>query len=413
MNQKRVILAAVLLGLAGCGPTPKPSPAAPPVPPGAIVVPASAAPHANVPATMPVLTPPTETTGRGVADAIARQADAHAQAIEALLAAREQEEIARRAVEAATSKSSGAKPPDVKYPETKAPPENPPTPKPPTGTPSRPSTLPDPEIAPTTIEATAANPNEGISVPEKRPLDLTPTGPPRPPADTPHDDLENILAARVKDDPRDVAAQLDYRLALFLKGEASPQTNDLTGLAGEDRDLVTTILDGLSNFRTNVRNDRNLLLNRKIRPLLDMSDQLRAHADLALANLAVCSKVSSFGVYNPFDAATIPNNGMSPRPAIFYCEVDNFASRVSEKNNFWQTKMRLELVLYTGNGLIVWRDEKVLYADETRAKRRDYFMARRFDLPAAVPGGKYILKATVTDLSANRVAEQSLNVLVK
>ena len=107
------------------------------------------------------------------------------------------------------------------------------------------------------------------------------------------------LSQRVKDYPQDLAAQFDYQAFLLAQGETVPQLPTLAGLSGEDRELLAALMDGLSNFRNAVRADGNLLLSRKVHPILDLSDRLRAQAELTIPTLALCRKVDTFGVYEP------------------------------------------------------------------------------------------------------------------
>src|SRR5207244_2470832 len=94
--------------------------------------------------------------------------------------------------------------------------------------------------------------------------------------------FEQRIAHQVHNFPRDLSAHLDDQLLRFLRDESVPDLNALASLPSEDRELLTALLDGLSNFRSLIRAENNLLVSRKIRPLLEMSDRLRNQADLAI-----------------------------------------------------------------------------------------------------------------------------------
>ena len=51
--------------------------------------------------------------------------------------------------------------------------------------------------------------------------------------------------------------------------------------------LIAAVIDGLINFRNGLRQDNNMLLSRKVRPLLEMADRLRSQADLKIPVIAL------------------------------------------------------------------------------------------------------------------------------
>ena len=50
--------------------------------------------------------------------------------------------------------------------------------------------------------------------------------------------------------------------------------------------------------------------------------------------------------------------------------------------------------------------------DLCRNRRRDFFLADRLTIPASLPAGRYVLKVTVVDDLANRVAESTIPVTI-
>jgi hypothetical protein len=221
------------------------------------------------------------------------------------------------------------------------------------------------------------------------------------------DTLENKLAREARDNPRDVAAQLDYQLYGLLKDEPTPQLASISQLPTEDREVVAALVDGVSNFRTAVRQDNNMLLSKKIRPILDMADRVRTEAELAVPVVALCRKVDGYGKYDPIDPARFPAG--QANPVIVYCEIANFASQMNDQQ-MWETKLRQEVTLYTETGLPVWHDKSRDVVDNCRNRRHDFFMYDLVRLPAQLSVGRYILKITIEDRTANRVREATVPV---
>ena len=231
------------------------------------------------------------------------------------------------------------------------------------------------------------------------------------PANTPAapttDELAQRLAQHVKDYPQDLSAQFDYELYEFLHGESVPDMQKLAGLGTEDRELLAALMDGLSNFRTAARSDNNMLLSRKVRPILEAADRIRTQAELSIPTVALCSRVTTYGNYEPFDPARFAA-GVEHEVAV-YCEVENFSSQL-DSQHLWETSLREEIVLYSDQGQQVWTADRVTprpTIDRSRTRRHDFFLGRLIRLPANLSIGRYILKVSVVDQQVNRVAENS------
>jgi hypothetical protein len=150
-----------------------------------------------------------------------------------------------------------------------------------------------------------------------------------------------------------------------------------------------------------------MLISRKIRPLLDLADRLRAQADLVIPTLSICTKVDGFGVYEPIEPARF--TAMKEHPVIVYCEVQNFASQLNGKK-LWETRLSQEVVLYTESGLPVWQDKTENIPDLARNRRHDFFVVKKTKFPSNIAIGRYLLKVTIVDQQASRVAEATIPV---
>ncbi|MGA2440597.1 MAG: hypothetical protein ABSH08_06545 [Tepidisphaeraceae bacterium] len=234
--------------------------------------------------------------------------------------------------------------------------------------------------------------------------------PPNPHASAPvsgsTDEYEQKLQNLVHDYPRDLGNQLDYQLLRLVRDEPTPDLANVSQLSSEDRDVLLALMDGLSNFRDAARNDGNVMLNRKIQPLLELADRLRSQAQLSIPTVAFCSQVVSYGVYSPMPSSRLPagrNNDL-----IVYCEVANFTS-IQGNDAIWRTRLRQEMVLYTDTGLAVWpaKSNADVFLDQSRNRRHDFFISRLIRLPSSLAAGKYVLKITLMDEQSNRVVEAS------
>ncbi len=223
--------------------------------------------------------------------------------------------------------------------------------------------------------------------------------------------LNRRLAKRVADYPHDISAQFDYQLMQFMMDQPVPNLSTLSNLSDEDREMVSAIMDGLSNYRNNLRADNNMLLSRKVRPLLEMSDRLRSLADLTIPTLALCSEVKGFGNYTPFDGDPPHFSAGLDHPVILYCEVQNFSSQLNDAK-MWQTELDQDAVLYTEGGMAVWNDKTQAVHDTARNRRQDFFIVQRMRLPSTLPIGRYLLKVTIEDKQSHHVAEATQPLLI-
>jgi hypothetical protein len=266
---------------------------------------------------------------------------------------------------------------------------------------------PNGKAAPSAVASPAPAPARVAPQPVQASAVVTPTAAPSISSDA----LEQKLAQHTKDNPRDVAAHLDQQLLWFVRDEPVPQLAAYAPLPNEDRELVSTILDGLSNFRSGIRSDQNMLLSKKIRPMLEMSDRLRSQAELAIPTITLCKRVDGFGVYEPIDPPRFPAG--KEHTVIVYCEVENFSSQLNDKKQ-WETRLSQEVALYfdTEAGMEVWRDKRKSIVDQSRNRRHDFFVVKMFKLPANLTIGRYLLKVSIVDEQVRRIAEATLPVLI-
>jgi hypothetical protein len=150
-----------------------------------------------------------------------------------------------------------------------------------------------------------------------------------------------------------------------------------------------------------------MLLSQKIRPLTEMSDRLASQAELAVPVVALCKRVDGFGNYQPIDPPRFPAG--RENPVIVYCEITNFESRLNDKR-LWQTELTQQVNLYTEAGMLVWPDKSRPVKDECRNRRHDFFLYNVVKLPANLTIGRYLLKVSIEDRTAHRVAESTVPV---
>jgi hypothetical protein len=226
-----------------------------------------------------------------------------------------------------------------------------------------------------------------------------------------NDALAQRLLKRARENPRDISNQLDLQLYGMLNDDQTPELGMLSAMPADDRELVSALVDGLSNFRSTVRQDANMLPAQKMRPLQDMVERLRSQADLTVSTVAICKRVDAFGKYEPITPARFP--AMKENLMIVYCELENFIPKQNDRQ-LWDIRLSEQTSLYTDSGLLVWSDKKQSVTDECRNRRHDFYCFNKISLPASLPIGRYTLKVSIEDENTDpsRVAESSVPVII-
>jgi hypothetical protein len=362
------------LAVSGCASKPAPQAAAPPAPAAPPTRPAA---PAEVAATQPALAP--------ARDVLAEQAAAYAAKMEEILAKR----VAAAEAKHAATRAAATAPAEAtaEQPVIEAPDE---------------IEVPDP-AAVSTKPKPGSNGNRVASRPADPADDAQPAS-----AAVSSDTLLRNLTARAKSYPRDLAVHLDYQLLQLVRDEKVPGMPDIAALPAEDRELLSALLDALSNFRGAVQRDNNMLQSAKVRPLVELGNRLRAQSELTIPTLALCKKVKGFGVYDPIEPEFSAGRAQQ---VIVYCEVENFSSQLNDQQ-VWETKLTQDVVLYTETGLPVWQAKQHTVTDLSRNRRRDFFVVEMVELPGNLTIGRYLMKVSVVDQNANRIAESTLPVKI-
>jgi hypothetical protein len=215
------------------------------------------------------------------------------------------------------------------------------------------------------------------------------------------------LNKRAADYPEDLAAQTDDQIVRLLQEQSVPDMQSLARLAPEDRELLSALLDALTNFRNQLRQNSNMLFSQKIAPLVDLSDRLRSQAELSVPTFVICTDALYFGRYTKLDPARFV--AMQPHKIRIYYEVENFSSILNDASKEYETKLGEQLVLYAeSSGMQVWSSTRQTMHDFSHRRRRDFFVAEEISLPRALTIGRYLLKVTVEDQQARRIAENTV-----
>lgn len=135
-----------------------------------------------------------------------------------------------------------------------------------------------------------------------------------------------------------------------------------------------------------------------------------ASQGLTLAQLQLCTRVDGYGKYVSLDGAPIVAG--KPLMALVYTEVENFTQTSAGTGGEYSVNLSQEVRLYSEAGTAVWSRPKQVSRDNSKNRRRDFFLVQRIEIPGNLAPGRYDLKVTVRDEDANAVSERSVPITI-
>ena len=217
--------------------------------------------------------------------------------------------------------------------------------------------------------------------------------------------FEDVFRDRLTSRDGTAARAFDARLFEMLTGQPLPGGASPANLSPADQRILDALLPRLNEFRSGYQSGELRDPAQVARPLIELAAEMRQQTGLALPTVALCNNVRGFGDYDPMSPVFPVGN---TRPTVLYVEVDNFKSERLSTNGDYETSLLLTAVLYDPEGNPVLSLGPDPIKDHARRPRRDFFLAGRLNLPATVTPGSYILKVTVKDELAQRVAQGSI-----
>ena len=140
-------------------------------------------------------------------------------------------------------------------------------------------------------------------------------------------------------------------------------------------------------------------LGDRVRNMFDQSP-------IAIRHIELCRRVRGYGVYEPFETDVFLAG--RKQPMIIYAELSNFTPVKSDDGRY-EVHLSQDVVLYNEpDGLAVWRQPKVDIVDESRNRRRDFFVVQMIKLPARLNVGKYVLKVRINDVNGGSLDEAAI-----
>lgn len=213
--------------------------------------------------------------------------------------------------------------------------------------------------------------------------------------------LIDRLQEHVANEPNDLAAQWKLSLLQLADGRGSEAATISPEITQEDGEMIAAAIHVVEQVRRATQ-ETGPAADQALAAVDDLRHRLMREAELLIPKVALCTKVSTFGVYDEMDhAALLPYR---PNRTIVYCELDNFQSEPTGDGEYRVTlSSRLEIL--TPDGRSLWNHEEPRIEDRSKQRREDFFLAQLVMLPPSLGPGDYVLKVTVEDQAAAKATE--------
>lgn len=213
------------------------------------------------------------------------------------------------------------------------------------------------------------------------------------------------LERHLSEQPNDLTGHLRLRYLYLAEGRLEKAKAPPVGLDPDRAVLLMKWLSAAVSVERSLQ-DPSQVSSETASAIRDLQDWAGDHADLEIARLVLCTRIHSYGSFDPIPEGFLASGRANQ--AFVYCEVQNFGSEMTAGGKF-RTRIAHHLELLTPQGHSVWKDtEQMEVADECLNRRHDFFFNRLFQLPRGINPGQYILKITVEDKIKLRVDQATL-----
>lgn len=219
------------------------------------------------------------------------------------------------------------------------------------------------------------------------------------------DSMDAAVAFHDRQPPGDNATfdeQLDYRLMAVLAGEYEQARQPLPLATSQQQAMASHLVETLIAVREGRGGDPSAETARVLRELDSLYEALTPEAELSIPKFVLCKAVRGFGQYSEIEPATFAA-GVALE-FVTYAEVRDFAHRQQDGGEYVSRFAMKTAVLNSVGDVVLELDDPDI-VDRSRTRRRDCFIPRLVRLPAVLSPGQYVVKVTLSDKIAEKVAE--------
>lgn len=198
-------------------------------------------------------------------------------------------------------------------------------------------------------------------------------------------------ASRAPDEPQPVATD-----SVALQQFAVYPPTDARQAAAEIGQPVHAVQAAHTAVADDAQNVTTIQPATHLAPASNAAARLDEQAPLGVNNLALCSEVTSFGVYTQFD----PPRFAAGDQVLVYAEIENYRSDATDQG--YHTALAASYTILDSNGHRVDSQQFPLVNDYCRNPRRDFFVRYFVTLPTKIAPGSYTLELLVEDTKSHK-----------
>jgi hypothetical protein len=225
------------------------------------------------------------------------------------------------------------------------------------------------------------------------------------------------LAASSSPGPSEAAKQqhitrhVDLRLLYLLSGQRDRALMAIPGIASNEQAFWTRTFWALANYLDHPnypdKSDRTTVALEQLRSAIK---SLQGDAHLVVRNAAFCSEIDSFGSYQRFEREEFAPS----QDILIYSELDNFKSEQTAEGQYRTVlKSSIRIIEAGPNGRVIDTVDYSPTEDLCHSQRGDFMQGYKYQLPARITPGSYVMQLAVEDQLSGKRANYSLNFLVR
>ena len=206
----------------------------------------------------------------------------------------------------------------------------------------------------------------------------------------------------------EVRRQAELRLLYLAGGDRAAALRPIEGISTTQQEFWSEVVFSLSTYLDAESMPDGPRRAAEARRHLEAAlTRLGELSTLSVRNLAFCSKVNSFGIYE-----TYPEDVFEPgQQVLLYAELENF--KCEETSAGFVTSLRSSYQIFDARGVRVESLDFSVTDETCRNRRRDFFMRYFIDLPTRIYDGDYTLKITIEDLKGQTSGEATIAFKIK
>lgn len=211
---------------------------------------------------------------------------------------------------------------------------------------------------------------------------------------------EEVLA-----NPNNVQKQVALRMLYLANGQPKKALAEIPNTHAPVQEILERLMDVNVAATTCSGRDTSADATKLLSEVEQLREFLVGYADLKIANVKLVREVSSFGVYQEITPRVFPAGQKTK--FIVYCELANYKTLPTE-----DTKYRV--LLSEKITVLNKRGDKVFETTDDISHRSqspfyDLYLVRLVELPATQPPGEYVVRVTIEDKQAAKVAEGQID----